>query len=294
MRVALLGTGKMGAAIARRIQAAGHELTLWNRTAERARAVGVGRVATDLGDAVSDAEVVISILFGPDSVREAYSQLEPRRGQVYADSTTAGPDVHEELAPRLEAAGASLLATPILGSIPAIGEGSAMILVGGDAAAFERARPVLEAFGKPEHVGGRREAAGLKLLNNAMLGISTAAAAELLATASREGLDLEAAFRLLARSVPYLTARRRGFIDRDHSRPIFEVDGMIKDLDLALELGHGAGGAMPTVAQVRELFGLAAPEHGGDEITSVIEVFGRTQVPARSDPSGSEEAGERG
>lgn len=275
MRVALLGTGKMGAAIARRIQAAGHELTLWNRTADRARAVAVGRVASHLQDAVSDAEVVISILFGPDSVRETYRRLEPRRGQVYVDSTTAGPEVHEELAPWLEAAGASLLAAPILGSIPAIEEGGALILVGGDASAFQTARPVLEAFGKPDYMGSRREAAGLKLLNNAMLGVCTAAAAELLATASREGLDLESAFRLLARSVPYLAVRRRGFLERDHSRPIFEVGGMVKDLDLALGLGHGAGAAMPTVAQVRELFGLAAPEHGGEEISSVIEVFGR-------------------
>jgi 3-hydroxyisobutyrate dehydrogenase-like beta-hydroxyacid dehydrogenase len=275
VRVALLGTGKMGAAIARRIQAAGHELTLWNRTADRARAVAVGRVASHLQDAVSDAEVVISILFGPDSVRETYRRLEPRRGQVYVDSTTAGPEVHEELAPWLEAAGASLLAAPILGSIPAIEEGGALILVGGDASAFQTARPVLEAFGKPDYMGSRREAAGLKLLNNAMLGVCTAAAAELLATASREGLDLESAFRLLARSVPYLAVRRRGFLERDHSRPIFEVGGMVKDLDLALGLGHGAGAAMPTVAQVRELFGLAAPEHGGEEISSVIEVFGR-------------------
>jgi 3-hydroxyisobutyrate dehydrogenase-like beta-hydroxyacid dehydrogenase len=275
VRVALLGTGKMGAAIARRIQAAGHELTLWNRTADRARAVAVGRVASHLQDAVSDAEVVISILFGPDSVRETYRRLEPRRGQVYVDSTTAGPEVHEELAPGLEAAGASLLAAPILGSIPAIEEGGALILVGGDASAFQTARPVLEAFGKPDYMGSRREAAGLKLLNNAMLGVCTAAAAELLATASREGLDLESAFRLLARSVPYLAVRRRGFLERDHSRPIFEVGGMVKDLDLALGLGHGAGAAMPTVAQVRELFGLAAPEHGGEEISSVIEVFGR-------------------
>jgi 3-hydroxyisobutyrate dehydrogenase-like beta-hydroxyacid dehydrogenase len=275
MRVALLGTGKMGAAIARRLQAAGHDLTLWNRTADRARAVGAGRVAADLGDAVAEAEVVLSILFDPDSVRETYLRLEPRRGQVYVDSTTAGPEVHEELAPRLEAAGASLLAAPILGSIPAIEEGGALILVGGEAAAFEKAGPVLEAFGKPEYVGSRREAAGLKLLNNAMLGVTTAAAAELLATASREGLDLEAAFRLLSRSVPYLTARRRGFLERDHSRPNFDVGGMVKDLDLALGLGHGAGAAMPTVAQVRELFGLAAPEHGGHEITSVIEVFSR-------------------
>ena len=187
MRVTLLGTGKMGAAIARRLQAAGFELTLWNRTAERARAVGVGRVAADPGEAVAGAEVVLSILFGPESVRETYARIEPRAGQTFVDMTTSGPDVLEELAGRLEPAGASLLAAPILGSIPSIDEGTALILVGGEDAAWEKARPVLEAFGKPEHVGGRRDAAALKLVNNAMLAVCNAATAELLAAARVRG-----------------------------------------------------------------------------------------------------------
>lgn len=274
MRVALLGTGKMGAAIARRLQSAGHELTLWNRTAERARAVGVGNVAADPGEAAAGAEVILSILFGPGSVRETYAAIAPHAGQVFVDMTTSGPDVLEELALRLEPAGASLLAAPIVGSIPAIEEGSALILIGGEDAAFERARPLLEAFGKPEHVGSRRDAAALKLVANAMLAACNAAAAELLAAARREGLDSETVFRLLTRSVPYLQVRRRGYLEGDHSRPIFEVNSMIKDLDLALGLGHAAGAAMPTIAEVRELFGLAALEHGGDEISAVIEVYG--------------------
>jgi 3-hydroxyisobutyrate dehydrogenase/2-hydroxy-3-oxopropionate reductase len=263
----------MGAAIARRLQTAGFELTLWNRTAERARAVGVGRVATDPGEAVAGAEVILSILFGPESVRETYARIEPQAGQVFVDMTTSGPDVLEELAGRLESAGASLLAAPILGSIPAIEQGTAVIVVGGEEGAWQRARPVLEAFGQPEHVGRRRDAAGLKLMNNAMLAVYSAAAAELLAAARREGLDPEAVFRLLTRAVPYLEARRRGYLERDHSNPIFEVKGMIKDLDLALGLGHAAGAAMPAVAEVRELFGLAAYEHEDDEITAVMEVY---------------------
>ncbi|HEY4025159.1 MAG TPA: NAD(P)-binding domain-containing protein, partial [Candidatus Dormibacteraeota bacterium] len=153
MNVALLGTGKMGTAIARRLAAAGHDLTLWNRTRERARAVGVGRVADTAAEAAVPADVVLSILYDAASVREVYGGLDPRQGQVFVEMSTAGPEVAEELAPRLAAAGAELLAAPILGTIPAIEQATARILVGGDAAAFERVRPVLAAFGRPEMVG---------------------------------------------------------------------------------------------------------------------------------------------
>ena len=83
MNVALLGTGKMGTAIARRIEGAGFDLTLWNRTHERARAVGAGRVASTAAEAVAGADVVLSILFDTASVREVYHGLEARTGQVF-------------------------------------------------------------------------------------------------------------------------------------------------------------------------------------------------------------------
>ena len=207
------------------------------------------------------------------SVRDVYARVEPRSGQVYCEMSTAGIDAADELAPRLEAAGARLLCTPIMGSVPAIEQGAALILVGGDEAAFERARPALEAFGEPEHAGSYRDAMGLKLLNNAMLGACGAVASELLAASRRAGLDLDATFRLLTRMMPYLDARRRGYLARDHEATLFELAGMVKDMDLALDLGRRAGAAMPMTAVARELYAVAAPEHGEEELTAVIEVY---------------------
>jgi len=274
MRVALLGTGKMGAAIARRVAAAGHDLTLWNRTRGRAEAVGVGAVATTPEEAVAGREVVLSILFGPGSVRDTFRQLTPEPGQVYCEMSTAGPDLAGEIAPRVEEHGAALLTCPILGSIPAIENGSATVLVGGDDRATERALPVLEAFSTPQPVGSRQEAAALKLINNAMLGITSAAAAELLNAAERQGLDLDRVFERLSGFVPYLNARRRGFRGRDHSNPTFEVNGACKDLDLAVRAAHAAGALLPVTAAAAEVFALAARRHATEEMTAVIEVFG--------------------
>jgi 3-hydroxyisobutyrate dehydrogenase-like beta-hydroxyacid dehydrogenase len=263
----------MGSVIARRLAAAGFGLRVWNRTAERARALGVGAVAETPTEATRGADVVLSILFGPDSVRAVYAQLEPAAGQVFCEMTTGGPEVVEELAPRIEAAGAELLAAPIVGSIPALEKGTALVLVGGSDSAFERVRSVLGAFGQPRHVGDRRQAEGLKLINNAMLGGSSLLAAELLAAASRAGLDRDVVFELLCRTMPYLEVRRRGYLDRAHQPPWFELRGMVKDLSLALQLGHRAGASMPAVALARELYQEAAQQHGHEEMTAVIERY---------------------
>src|SRR5207247_4614845 len=123
------------------------------------------------------------------------------------------------------------------------------------------------------HVGGHRAAAGLKLVHNAMLGACTLATAELTAVALRAGLDGETAFRLLARTMPSIRSSRASCLDRVQEPPLFEVVAMVKDLDLALELGRRAGAAMPSVAQARELFAAAVPEHGHREVTAVIERY---------------------
>lgn len=262
----------MGAAIGRRLAAAGHDLVLWNRTADRAREVGVGRVAESIEDAVAGAEIVLSILYDAAAVLEVFSHLRPQ-GQVFVEMSTAGPDAEEQVAERLEAAGSQLLTAPIIGSVPAIEQGGALILVGGERSAFEKSRPVLEAFGEPEHVGSRREAAQLKLVANSMLAACSVAAAELLAAGEREGLEMKTVFRLLSRVVPSLQVRARSLLERDHSEPTFELRAIVKDLDLALGVGHPAGAAMPVTAHARELYSLAAPKHSREEMTAVIEIF---------------------
>jgi 3-hydroxyisobutyrate dehydrogenase-like beta-hydroxyacid dehydrogenase len=187
--------------------------------------------------------------------------------------STAGPDVPEELAAALEPAGAELLVAPILGSVPAVEQGTPLILVGGDAAAFERARPVLATFGEPELVGSRREAAELKLLSNAMLHVGSLAAAELMAAGRRAGLDPAAVFRLLARAMPALQARSQSYLERRHDQPTFTLSGAVKDQSLALELGRAHGAVLPLLALSRELYAMAEPVHGREEMTAVIETY---------------------
>ncbi|MBO0702735.1 MAG: NAD(P)-dependent oxidoreductase [Candidatus Dormibacteraeota bacterium] len=275
MRVALLGTGKMGAAIGRRVAAAGHELTLWNRTRARAEEVGVGSVAGTPEEAVRGQEVVLSIFFGPESVRETYARLVPEAGQVYCELTTAGPELPGEIAPALEARGAQLLTCPIFGTPPAVAEGAATVLVGGDERAAARALPVLKAFSVPQPGGSREEAAAVKLVNNAMLGITSAAAAELLNAARRQGLDPDRVFERLNVFAPNLARDRRGFLGRDHSVQTWEVSAMRKDLDLALRAAHASGAPLPLTAAAAELFTFVEPAHGNDEMTAVIEAFGQ-------------------
>src|SRR5579864_6120162 len=152
MRVAILGTGKMGAAMARRLSATGHQVMVWNRTRSRAEAIGVGAVASSPAEAVRKAEVVISILTDAGAVREVYlgedGASQVAKDQVFVEMSTAGPDVAEEIARVIEEKGAKFIECPVLGSIPAIETGKAVLFAAGDDAAIERARPVLEALGE--------------------------------------------------------------------------------------------------------------------------------------------------
>src|SRR5260370_24880926 len=103
MRVAILGTGKMGGAIARRLKSEGHDLSLWNRTRQRAEALGVGVVAATPAVAVDNAEVVISILTDAHAIRAAYfgpgGAVGAARGQAFVQMSNAGPDGLEEHPP---------------------------------------------------------------------------------------------------------------------------------------------------------------------------------------------------
>ena len=111
MRVAILGTGKMGGAMAKRLEATGYEVILWNRTRKRAEALGVGKVASTSAEAVEAAEVVISMLTNADAVRSTYlgtngAAAAANKKQVFVEMSTAGPGVSKEIAPAIERASA--------------------------------------------------------------------------------------------------------------------------------------------------------------------------------------------
>ena len=277
MRVAILGTGKMGGAMARRLESQGHELTLWNRTRERAEALGVGRVAATPAEAVESAEVVISILTDADAVRAAYlgagGAAGAAQGQVFAEMSTAGPEVAAEIAMQIERAGAQLIAAPVLGSVAAVEAGKLVVLAGGDEAAIDRALPVLQALGEVRRVGEIGSAAALKLIANTMLAGTSALAAELLAAGASARLKADDVFWAVSRLAPYLATRKAGFVEHHYEPVAFALRDAVKDLRLASELYRRNAATTPLTAVTKELYERAAESSGDLDMSAIAEAY---------------------
>ena len=276
-RVAILGTGKMGSAIAGRLWGAGFELTLWNRTRERAIALGVGEVAETPAAAAGNADVVISSLTGPDAVRTAYlgpsGALSAAKGKLIVEMSTAGPDLVADLAKEVATAGARLVDAPILGAPPIVLDGGAAILVSGARRDVATATAVLAPLGTVRHVGTLGKAARLKLVANSMLADVLLAAAELQVAGEEAGLDPEDVFWVLQRLAPSLGARRRGYLEHRHKPALFALRDLLKDLDFALELVDEVGGEAPMTAMSRALVADAAWESPDLDVTAVIRPY---------------------
>lgn len=274
--IAVLGTGRMGGAMARRLATAGSDVTVWDRTSERAHALKVGRVAATPAEAVRAADVVISSLTNADAVREVYLGPEgafdaASKKTLFIEMSTAGPESIEKLSGEARSRGLRLLEAPVLGSVPAVESGTLAVLVGGSEEALADARPVLERLGEIHYVGGFGSAARLKLVANTMLGITSAAAAELLAAGTAAGLDREQVFWALVRFAPALKAREAGFMRDRHEPAMFAVHDLVKDLELALDLYRRASAATPLTRETRDLFVETAAQSSDLDISAIVK-----------------------
>jgi 3-hydroxyisobutyrate dehydrogenase len=272
--VAVLGTGKMGGAMARRLAASGFDLVLWNRTPEKAEQLHVGRVAATPADAARDADVVISSLTNDVAVRTVYlgegGALKGGTGKLFIEMSTAGPGVAVELEREAQAEGARLVEAPVVGSVPAVESGKLLILAGGDQSDVDQARVVLDHLGDAQYVGERASAQRLKLIANSMLGITSAAAAELLSAGTAAGLERARVFSILVRFAPGLAARERGFLQDQHTPTMFAVHDLVKDLDLGLRVYGESGVPTPLTQQTRELFAQAMRESADLDISAIV------------------------
>jgi 3-hydroxyisobutyrate dehydrogenase-like beta-hydroxyacid dehydrogenase len=253
----------MGAPIARRLLAAGHQVTVWNRTQARAVAlVAAGaRSAASPVEAVGDADVVITmltdatavetVLFGPGGAATAL-----RTGAVVVDMSTIGPAAVAELARRLPV---DLVDAPIGGSVAAAEAGRLMILTGGDKSIVDSVVGVLEALGTVRRCGGSGTGAALKLVLNAALVTGLAALADTLSVADAVGVDRSTALDVLA------AGPLRGAVDRANaSGSAFSVALASKDMDLVRgELGDADA---PVIDAAARLLG-AAPDQTADIAT---------------------------
>ena len=287
-KVAVLGTGRMGGALARRLQASGFAVTVWDRTREKAEHLKVGPVAATPADAIRGANVVLSSLTDAAAVRSVYlgrdGIIEHAAGQLLVEMSTGGPDVIEEIAQQARVRGVRLLEAPVLGSVPAVESGTLAILVGGLQAELEQARPVLERLGEVHSVGALGSAARLKLVANSMLGIISAAAAELLAAGTAAGLERGQVFWALARYAPLLKAREAGFLRDQHQPTMFAVRDLVKDLDLALNLYDRAQASVPLTLTTRALFADGLPGSSDLDISAIVRRPARVQQPHEVQP----------
>ncbi len=287
MKIAILGTGKMGAAMARRLHGQGFDLRLWNRTRQRAEQLGFGEVVDTPAEAAGDAEVVISMLTDDRAVREAYlgphGALEAPGSRTYVDSSTVDPKTHEALVRVVEQRGSSFIEAPVLGSVPAVEAGKLFIMVGGEPAAFEQVRAMLQALGDVRYVGPLGAASRLKLVANSLLGIISAAAGELYNAGLRAGLDRERVWEVLTRLAPYLDARRAGYLEGRYDPAMFRLADMVKDLRLALDVYGEVGIDTPLTQTTRELFERAAREHGEEDLAAIAELWRQPVAAAPAD-----------
>src|ERR1700686_2034880 len=133
-KVAVLGSGKMGGAIARRLKEGGFEVSVWDRTKNKAEALGVGRVADSPADATRNADVVVSMVTGPQAVRDVYfgedGVFQTSSNKIIVEMSTTGPGIAQELERGPEFNGARLIEAPAIGNTPAVNSGSLFILAG--------------------------------------------------------------------------------------------------------------------------------------------------------------------
>lgn len=282
LRVAVIGTGRMGTAMVGRLAGAGHHLTVHNRTRAKAEAVAArhdAAVAPTPREAVREADVVLVSLADDAAVRAAYGGADGlvaglAAGQVVADTSTVDPETLRGLEAAVVAAGAALLDTPVSGSVSTVEAGALLVMAGGDAAALERARPALEAIAsRIVHLGPLGAGATMKLVVNAMVHALNGALAEALVLAEKAGLDRACAYDVIAASAvgaPFVAYKRDAYLSPEGTPVAFALNLVAKDLALADALAARVAAPMPQLATNREVVQRAVAAGLGDADLSAL------------------------
>jgi 3-hydroxyisobutyrate dehydrogenase len=268
MKIAFLGLGNMGQPMAANLLKAGHEVTGFDPSPD-ALARHAGARAASAGAACEGAEIVISMLPAGAHVRGLYcdggviSQLRGS-GALLIDSSTIDVETARAVAAEAEQAGLEMLDAPVSGGVGGAVAGTLTFMVGGSAAAFARAQPILAAMGRSiVHAGASGAGQGAKICNNMLLGISMLAVSEAFVLADRLGLDRQKLFDIsstasgqcwsLTNYCPVPGPVPASPANRDYA-PGFATALMLKDLLLAQQAADAVGAATPLGAHAARLY----------------------------------------
>jgi 3-hydroxyisobutyrate dehydrogenase-like beta-hydroxyacid dehydrogenase len=265
--VGFIGLGLMGNPMAANILKAGHELTIWNRTASRGDelvSLGANRAATPK-ELAAASEVIVTIVSDPPALESVlwgdtgvFAGI--KRGSVLIESSTVNPGLEKRASAAAADLGCEFLEAPVTGGTWGAAKGELVFMVGGEASTLKRVEPVLGVMGKKFfHLGPIGAGQTVKLAMNVLLGLEVEAFAEALALVTRAGVAGEKLLEVMQSSMG-----RSGVLDvkgammlKGDYKPSFPLRLMHKDFSLALELANQLGVPMPSAAAGREVMNAA-------------------------------------
>jgi 3-hydroxyisobutyrate dehydrogenase-like beta-hydroxyacid dehydrogenase len=266
MRVAFLGLGIMGHAMATNLVKAGHEVTVWNRTPGKL-VEGAGVAPTPAAASqgaevvwlcVSDTDAVEAMVFGPDGV-----DLSLAEGMIIADSSTISPTGTVKFAERVAAKGAVLVDAPMTGSKIGARDGTLVFIVGGDEAPIDRLKPLFAAMGKKIfRMGETGKGQATKLAMNLQIAMIFEGFAEALTLATKLGVDSQQLLSLIEATMVKsgVVEYKAPFILQRDFTPNFPLRLMHKDIRLALEAAKEARVKLPGLETVEEIYEMATED----------------------------------
>jgi 3-hydroxyisobutyrate dehydrogenase len=249
-RVAVLGLGLMGAAIALRLKAQGFAVTGWNRGPEKAAALAAEGLSTvpTAAEALALAELAVLVLSDAEAI--AGTLLDPAspldlRGKTLLQMGTIAPDQSRDLAKRIAAAGGDYLEAPVLGSLPEARDGRLIVMAGGEPELFARCLPLLRALGQdPRLIGPLGKGAAVKLAMNQLIAGLTATFSLSLGLVRAEGIDPQEFMGLLRSSAlyaPTFDKKLDKYLSRSYGQANFPLKHLLKDVRLFRQVAERLG-----------------------------------------------------
>jgi 3-hydroxyisobutyrate dehydrogenase len=273
--VAVLGTGTIGAPIARNLARAGFDVTVWNRTREKAEPLAEdgATVCDTAAEATDGAEIVLTVLADVDVTVETVEESGFGEDAVWVQVATVGLDGAERLAELAQEKGVAFVDAPVLGTRQPAEEGKLVVLAAGPDDALDRCEPVFEAIGQQtRRLGAVPNGSKLKMVTNLWLLAVTEGAAEALALAEGLGLDPREFLATMEGSqidTPYLHLKGEAMLERK-LEPSFKLELAAKDSALVLEAADRAGVDTRVARAVQAAFERGVELGHGDEDMAAV------------------------
>jgi 3-hydroxyisobutyrate dehydrogenase len=285
--IAFLGLGNMGGPMAANLISAGHAVRGFDPVpaAAAAAAANGANVFDSTADAVTEADVVITMLPNGDIVRRCYAEVLPaaRAGALFIDSSTISVNDAREVHAQAESLGFSQLDAPVSGGVKGAVAGTLAFMVGGDESAVQRARPVLEPMaGKIIHCGAAGAGQAAKVCNNMVLAVQQIAIGEAFVLAEKLGLTAQSLFDVITGATGNCWAVHTncpvpGPVPTSPAnndfKPGFATALMNKDLGLAMDAVTSTGSAAPLGSHAAEIYAKFAADHADKDFSAVIEAL---------------------